>query len=133
MKYIIDRSKWVCGGDRENLGESRLLNDLGRMCCLGQICLAHKINTDLLFEVGDPLTVALENNGANVPDWLVEIVGADESGNTKYQQTKIVKEMIMVNDDTHLTQRDREKKLKELTKKAGHTLVFKNALRPKKN
>ena len=53
MKYIIDRSKWVCGG-YESLGASRLLNDQGRMCCLGQVCKQGGVDDSLMEDRESP-------------------------------------------------------------------------------
>ena len=39
MNFIIDYSKWRCGGNWENKlgeGETYMLNQEGFMCCLGQ-------------------------------------------------------------------------------------------------
>ena len=52
MEFIIDRSKWRCGGQGKNSrgkGSVKLLNNEGFMCCLGQTCSQTGIeNEDLL-------------------------------------------------------------------------------------
>jgi len=130
MKYVIDRSKWVCGAKHKDvLGMSRLLNNMGRMCCLGQVCIAEGANEYQLQGVGTPLALNKQehiNTGSDlnniVPRWLVR----------DNMHTTEASEMMEVNDISGITQKERESKLKALAKKAGHTLTFKGRLLPVK-
>lgn len=129
MKYTIDRSKWVCALKGVSytsrifaIGPSHLLNRQGRMCCLGQVCKSHGVNDDDLNGSLYPseLTEGWERYLA--PDWLMN---GSESSIT-------AKRMMDVNDCTEINQAEREKKLKALARKAGHTLEFKGRLIPLK-
>lgn len=65
MHFVIDRSKWRCGGNDDPLkphqiniaigsGGVSLLNDDGFMCCLGQVCKQSAVPDYFLDGSGDP-------------------------------------------------------------------------------
>ncbi len=61
-KFIIDRSKWRSGGYGINAigkGGTKLLNNEGYMCCLGQICLQLGINESLISLKNSPEDIAI--------------------------------------------------------------------------
>jgi len=117
-EYTIDRSKWVCGGKKysKQLGMPQLLNDQGRMCCLGQICKAEGLEDKELFQSNYPDNIGREF----VPSWMMED-GIHVTSRTALR-------MQRVNDDKGLNQPQREKKLKELAATAGVRLKFKGRL-----
>jgi len=120
-EYVIDRSKWVCGGDfgrYSNLSYSQMLNDKKRMCCLGQICNISGVPKRLLTEAF-PEDVAHNS----VPSWMVE---ADEDG--VIINSKITERMAHVNDDDTINQKIREYSLKNIAKSIGIKLIFKGRL-----
>ena len=114
-EYIIDRSKWVCGGKKysNKLGMPQLLNDQGRMCCLGQICKAEDISEGKIKNIADPHFIQ-----RIAPKWMI-----DNGFNSKVSQ-----KMMRVNDDNKLNQPQREKKLRELAATVGIRLKFKGRL-----
>jgi len=116
-EYIIERSKWVCGRGRfTNLGLALLLNSLGRMCCIGQMCQASGVPDYALEDWGCPCS--LKNN--KVPTWMTINSGRDNS--------EIVSEMMEVNDDRKINQPKRESKLKGLAASIGIKLIFRGRL-----
>ena len=118
-EYIIDRSKWVCGGKKysKQLGMPQLLNDQGRMCCLGQICKADGVDEVDMFGVGSP------NKSMSASTWMHE-----EDADFGSMPTKEAVKMMRANDDNSLNQPQREKKLKELAGTVGIKLKFKGRL-----
>ena len=115
--YEIDRSKWVCGGGKyaSRLGSTHMLNDIGRMCCLGQICKAEGVAYGALLGQKNPDTVASKSN--NVPEFLY-----------CEGMTDLTYRAVGLNDDTGLTQKEREKRLKALFKAHDIKLTFKGRL-----
>lgn len=122
LKYTIDRSKWVCGGDTtdkltgrfSNLGDAQLLNNYAKMCCLGQICHIGGVPKGELLNEGEP--DQLENR--NVPGWLLE------KGSWHVHNSTTAEKMMNINDDPNITQAEREGKLKKIARKAGVILQF---------
>jgi len=116
----IDRSKWVCGGGRhrEVLGGSALLNGMGRMCCLGQICKIEGVPEDKLYSHGYPTFV----EDKRVPVWMIE----------DGYNSRTARDMANINDDRDLTQKKRESILTGLAKSVGIILKFKGRLLPVK-
>ena len=122
MKYIIDRSKWVCG-DYESLGGSMLLNNQGRMCCLGQVCKQEGVDDSLM--EGRPSPESLNDDTKRMNGeigWLV----VDNLG---YQvDSDITFKMMKVNDSKDISQTERELELTRLAATAGHEMVFEGKL-----
>ncbi len=117
-EYTIDRSKWCCGGDRFiGGGDSALMNDKQRMCCLGQICNQAGIPKKKLLWEGEPDSII---STVKVPSWLL-----NDDGN---RNSQIANKMININDNDVLTQKEREQQLKKETRKAGIKLTFKGKL-----
>lgn len=112
--YIIDKSKWVFGGrlNRKRLGLSRLLNDEGNMCCLGQCALQ-----DGAKDLENELTPSNVRGQLPRDNWMVNEVGNDSG---------LADEAMCINDSPALTQREREKRLREVFRKAGHRIKFIN-------
>ena len=123
-EYIIDRSKWVCGGKRfsEKLGAPELLNSKGRMCCLGQICKSEGVYKKDLLHINTPFTLWHIKN-INPTKWMLE-----ENAPGKFAfgkgHSKTTDKMIRVNDNPDLNQKERENKLKELALKVDIKLKF---------
>lgn len=139
MKYMIDRSKWVCGikllksghtlseanrrSRRVNkMGESMLLNEVGRMCCLGQICLTDGISANDLLFIESPGVLAKKfiRNKRKLPTktkWLVNVGRLQANSD-------IAAHMMTINDRLKLTQEEREAKLISIVAEAGHELEF---------
>ena len=65
-ELVIDRKKWVRGGSGGKYGDSELLNDLGRMCCLGFYCKSfYEFSDDAMLNVGMPVDLNSDLDG----DW----------------------------------------------------------------
>ena len=55
-KLVIDRAKWQCAGHRD--GATFLLNDVGKMCCLGFQAIAVGYSVRSIKGKSDPCEVA---------------------------------------------------------------------------
>jgi len=124
---ILDESKWICGspdvkfGEMSHLttrgeGSTRLLNDEGYMCCLGQFAkqLNPKITEGDLLNFGD-----FNNFHIKIP-FLTR--------RTKWKETTnsgISSIAISINDDTETKIEEKVKKLRSLFKTKGYKLIFK--------
>lgn len=123
MEFTIDRSKWRCGGDHSKQigeGNTRLLNEEGYMCCLGQCALQVGIPKDDIFNWGEPLEILniIEEN-----PFVILIEGAFT---TRQLNTELSKRAMAINDDVELNQTEREAGLQRIFQEYGHTINFIN-------
>lgn len=123
-EYTIDRSKWVCGGKRfsKKLGMTHMLNDKGRMCCLGQIYEAEGVSREDLIDETSPFSVWIAKK-INPTDWMLTIKESNACV-IRQDHSRVSKQMMRVNDDDNLNQKERENKLKELALKVDVKLKF---------
>jgi hypothetical protein len=124
---ILDESKWICGdplvnfGKRSRLttrgeGSTRLLNDEGYMCCLGQFAkqLNPKITEGYLLNFAD-----FNNFDVKIP-FLTRRTKWKEITNSSISSIA-----ISINDDIETTIQTKVKKLRSLFKTKGYKLIFK--------
>lgn len=119
MRFIIDRSKWKCGGSMNPInknthgkGATYLLNDQGYMCCLGHVCRQ--------------LGVAVKDmEGIDIPSRINQSIPIlTRKCDGTYQDTILANRAIKINDDHDTTLQKKESLLKKLFKQFGHTVVF---------
>lgn len=126
-KYIIDRSKWQCGGGGTDTinnevyfhgcGTTHLLNRAGYMCCLGHISLQCGVPQDVLLENGEPCNLLEELD--DVVEKISFLLNDDFSDNS------ILTENAMhINDDGLITHAKREQELKDLFAASNIELEF---------
>lgn len=113
-KIIVDRSIWRCG----NFGKyqhgkliTKLLDNDGMMCCLGQDCLSCGIPQSYLKNVANPATIVILG-GADISNKIPHLV---EYG--KIEITQFASDMIAINDSKNMTDSRRELELFLLAKK----------------
>lgn len=119
MKFVVDRSKWRCGFDSSNQaghGETNLLNGDGFMCCLGHCALQAGAKKKDIKDKLMPNNISfhipvLNKESKTYPGW--------------YKDTKLSEAAAKINDDSELTLKQRERKLRSLFSKFKHKLVFK--------
>ncbi len=118
MKYTIDRQTWRRGGDsaesNENYGATKLLNEQGYMCCLGQCMLQEGILKEVILEKGDPAAT-------NLPCTFTV-----ESSISSFSNNVLSQCAMDINDDRTLDDSEREEKLINLFKEHGLELEFVN-------
>lgn len=124
-KYIIDRSKWVCGDaefrKKYDLGGSKLLNAKGKMCCLGQVCLQDGLSEDDIRGKGGPTNVYWQRLKDH---WMT----TPENNNSRDAcHAMNINDSInspITGDWSRLTQEEREEELKKLFESMGHEIEF---------
>lgn len=128
MKFTIYRGSWVRGGSKNifKFGESALLNNYNRQCCLGQICSQVGIPSEDLKELGWPSSTpvrfhdTLRSIGLMTPK---EIFDGDND-------TGAVNMCVDYNDTFSISDKVREGYIKEQLEPLGHKIVFKNGVAP---
>lgn len=105
-EFKVIRAKWLRGSDSE------LLDENGKMCCLGFVCSQLGISKELLQDKDNPYEIKL----------LLPYL-------TDYYHSMIVdsslsKEAIQINDDVNISDSIRESKLIKLFKQYGLSIKF---------
>jgi hypothetical protein len=113
MKFIVDRSKWYRGGGTNS---SALLRPDGSRCCIGFVGQQVGIpDTDLLnrLTIWDVWSFG---KGIEVewPEWMMNLD----------PHTVNIDAAYAVNDDSSLSESDRESKLKEIFLRNGDEIEF---------
>ena len=103
IKNVIDRSTWRFGGSSmhqpgTSYGPTRLLNNQGYMCCLGQFCINHGISKKDILNITTPYKLQIGNK-ITVPG-LEDVEFCDRCRD--------------INDRSGLTNSERENKLIKL-------------------
>lgn len=122
MDFIVKRSRWVCGrgytaskgvpGYGAGIGDACLLNDDGFMCCLGHCALQLGAKKKDILDVG-------------MPDFVkFPLKVLTKKRNTVLFCTKLSNEAQKINDNSTITNEEREERLKKLFKKHKHTITF---------
>ncbi len=106
-KFTIDRKSWLRG---EGSDKSFLLRDDGKMCCLGQYCLASNIPKDTLINTKSPYSL---KNDKKIK--VENLMGQFWVGDA-----------MSVNDKETLSDKLREENLIELFKEGGIEVTFEN-------
>lgn len=126
MDFVIDRSKWRCGGHERDpydgalnpsvrgIGNTQLLNCEGFMCCLGQVAVQLGADRSRIACAGIP-----EEADSESLEYLTPVLVSDECLDSPLSNAA-----MRINDDRLLSDEDRECALTELFAKHGHTLTF---------
>jgi len=131
MVFTVDRSKWRSGGDGKNkigIGATALLNPSGFMCCLGQTCNQLGVKKVDLVKLGEPSEIDSDKY-KKFPDIFVDIE-EDYSYDDEYpielsfSNSKLSEDAMEINDDEDISQKEREKRLRNLFKEHGHKIKF---------
>lgn len=111
-KLTLDYSKWRCGGDGERNdnvlgeGDTRLLNDYGYSCCLGQWSSQLGAADEDLLDRGDPSELSFR-----VPLFLSEM--------QPYCNSKLANDCIDINDESATTTEEKIEKLSKILAEEG--------------
>jgi len=151
MKFTIDRSKWRCGGDvrleksndnRRGQGFTQLMNDLGFMCCLGQISVQLCESKGLPIypiigegkpeDVGNMLNILEDDLEDEFRCWYemykeAGLITLEDNGELEglcAANSELTKLAIGINDDNSLSDEERENKLVGLFADHGHEIEF---------
>lgn len=112
-ELVISRSIWLRGGPE---GESKLLRTTdNKMCCLGIYLEACGIAKDQLEDVETPANM---DPGQEIPVWLLEDdLDPDDS-------SPVARELMMVNDDSNVSEEKREDFIASEFEKQGIKVTF---------
>lgn len=122
-EYVLDVSKWRCGGDGKyscGTGITRLSNKHGYSCCLGQFALQKGVHEETLMNVSDPEEVCIHINNIYDSAFAYE----DDAGN--YRNTELAKGLIDINDDAFTAKEYKIDRIRRLLEEHGHTLKVVN-------
>ncbi len=119
MKFVIDRSKWRCARDglhKHGTGKTLLLHPNGYMCCLGQCAIQAGANQLDILDKAEP---------RELPQALFPLTAdMDEEDGPGLNNSRLSDVAMEINDDTSLTDFDREMKLTSLFADHDHELEF---------
>lgn len=130
MKVTIDRTMWHRG---QGAGSSALrVQETGKMCCLGFLALECGYSAKEITTFTSPGTLAQSQDLAanKFPEKLVDpnmIVNKfDDKNRARSGNTPLCTELMVVNDDRHMTERGREDELSTIFAEAGIEVQFIN-------
>lgn len=116
--FVIDRNVWLRGGFEKNKIISVLFDEQSeKMCCLGIYCAKSGVNKNDLIGQIRPFNVKwnifkwnnfsnYKNKKINIPSWLVSTNKKDDS--------LIATQLMNINDDINITEKERETIVKVL-------------------
>ena len=122
MNFIIDYSKWRCGGNGENKlgeGETYMLNQEGFMCCLGQCQSQLGIPDGVLSKKGEPEEIGRVDGIFNCKVYY-------DDDDELICNTVLSDNAISINDDDYTTPFEKMNGLKELFEANKHEISFIN-------
>lgn len=109
----INYRKWLHGERRD--GVSCLLNEHGKMCCLGFECIARGLDKEAILHRWSPESVVQANMISNINHMTHKGINTD-----------LVNKAIDINDAEDINDKTRIQKLKKLFRKRGIKLSFTN-------
>lgn len=110
--YYVSRKKWLRGQGEKS---SALLRKDGMRCCLGFVGEQCKIPRKALINKKTPISLKVDIRD-RWPKWMV---GAGLHINSEDAYTA-----MRTNDDEGMTEREREKRLREIFRANGDRIVF---------
>ena len=139
MRFVVNRSKWRCGGYKTHdflsppdlsTGHGRglvsLLNDQGYMCCLGFVGTQLGCPERLLFGKGEPCETKHFREGilGRYEPGTPPTDAYDSGEEEMWLNTNLSSEAMAINDDNLSLLDDKEQELIVLFEEYGHELVF---------
>lgn len=130
--FILDIKKWRCGADsrdyktRIGSGSTSLKNEQGFSCCIGQFCKQIGIAEDKLLDIATPECLKDYYSEMEYPNLFDSIFVYKESEKTKFCDSKLSRELILINDNRETTVVVKVKELRATLEKYGHTLTIQN-------
>ena len=124
MKLVIKRSQWARGGFN---GPSKLLNDVGNMCCLGFLAKECGYSDVQMRGLNFPYQI-LDEEGADqstnhFPDGICRIMKTLPSGKP-WTNSELTSKLIRINDDDGMSESYREDAIADLMGKLDVQVEF---------
>jgi hypothetical protein len=121
-KLVLDYSKWRCGDDDEYVmlgkGKTKLLNDRGFMCCLGQWALQEGATEEMIKDKDEPLDIKI--GAKQVPFFRTD------RPDSPLADQGFCSDAISINDDDTTSPAQKIERLKSLCSKHSITLEIIN-------
>lgn len=135
QKLIIDRARWRTGGHETlgdsvitGIGQTRLLNKEGYMCCLGFACEQSGVPKDALLNKASPSCISEESeeftHGYDKALLNSKLLSQNVEG--FFRNSDLSDSAMNINDSISLTIEKREFEIKELFSKNGIEVEFIN-------
>lgn len=118
MKFTVDRSKWARGDNGPAGGSSYLLDEYGKMCCLG-FCMRQLGEPEQAIFL-KPMPADLSKQISGFVDLRID----HDDAPPFFYNWWWVKEAAEINDNPFISDLEREVKLAELFAQNGHELEF---------
>lgn len=119
-KFVVKRSKWYRGKGDEG---SRLQTSSNKMCCLGFYAKECGLKKKDILDISSPGEVSFDIK-SQWDTFLVQNRTSDFSEETFYMDSSIANDMMEINDSENISEKEREKSLKELFNTQGIKLKF---------
>ena len=114
MQFVVYRNNWRHGGcNHQKHGFTSLLNNKGYRCCLGFVCQQLGVSDEGLMDIGTPRCI--NDNEQNLLKGVLFFYGLNNM---------LAFNAVIENDNKHLSNSERERRLTALFKEHGHELVF---------
>jgi len=124
MKLVIKRKTWLRGATGGS-GSSCLLDDKGRMCCLGFFGRARGLRPKEIRNVGTPSGVCEYDDKAVVKIFGPLVVLQEYKESEGYvEDSDLADHLMTANDDEDISDKSRETKIKKLFAKIGVKVTF---------
>ena len=135
-ELVLDYNRWICGkphitkcrkDSKDNFlgeGSTKLLNEKGYQCCLGQFVEQAGISKEDMLGLGTPSDFVLRSKGdcSNVVKSFAKVFD-----NWRWTvNTSLAEDAISINDDIGTTIQEKTKELKELFSTYGYKIKFVN-------
>jgi len=127
--YTLDVAKWRCGGARLideidtnalGFGLTRMLNDKGYKCCLGQFAEQKGVNLAELLDASTP------SDYSSRTKVLYDENFVRRSEATEFKNTELAYALIDINDNNFTSVKYKLKEIQSLLVCHGHTLTIIN-------
>lgn len=118
-RFVVRREKWMRG---LNKYDTRLLDDDGKMCCLGFVCVQCGMAPETIHDLGTPEDVASYDCGS--PEPVTGVLGFYDDERGRWCDNALTRDAISINDDGDIDDAERERRLSELFAKHGYEMVF---------
>jgi len=116
-EFVVQRSKWLRGGKPHTF----LLDGNGHMCCLGFVAAQCGVADNALRGVGAPRDIEVEDVYRQLQGVLIRQLATRV---TDWTDSALADEAMTINDDSALTDAEREAQLTALFADHGYALRF---------
>lgn len=117
--FVVDRSKWFRGKGNEASCPSYLRKRNGKMCCIGFVGQQSEVSNKAMKDKTTIHSLSLDDIG-KFPEWMrrhTDVLAP-------FSNDSDIGKCYRINDETDITDRQREAKLRKIFKKHKMTIKF---------